>query len=221
MHSFVHAGQGHGVLALPCGSGKTVIGIGAAAELQCETLILCTNLTAARQWIREILDKTTLTREQVGEYSGAKKEIRPITVATYHILSRRSNDTYTHFALFASRAWGLVIYDEVHLLPAPVFRITAELQTRRRLGLTTTLVREDGLEADVFALIGPKRYEVPWKEMEKSGFIAQARCARSSRLPATVSAIGLPPRGGLGSLRDVACSAFLPATPGLAQREGH
>lgn len=169
-------GMGHGVVVLPCGAGKTVVGMNAASKLKCATLILCTNITAVRQWIDELLDKTTLTREQIGEYTGQRKEIRPVTVATYNIVSHRRGNRFPHFDLFSSREWGLVIYDEVHLLPAPVFRITAELQARRRLGLTATLVREDGCEADVFSLIGPKRYDVPWKEMEHGGYIADATC---------------------------------------------
>lgn len=176
VQAFTANQAGHGVLVLPCGAGKTVIGIAAAVELQSATLIVCTNISSARQWVSEILDKTTLSPDDVGEYSGHKKQIRPITVATYHILSRRQGEAHPHFELFSARPWGLVIYDEVHLLPAPVFRITAEVQAKRRLGLTATLVREDGLETDVFSLVGPKRFDVPWKEMEQSGFIAQAFC---------------------------------------------
>ncbi|HEV8324114.1 MAG TPA: DNA repair helicase XPB [Myxococcota bacterium] len=174
--AFLRAGAGHGVVVLPCGAGKTVVGMAAAAALRAETLILCTNVVAARQWMAELLDKTTLRPDQVGEYDGRAKEVRPVTCATYQILSRRRGDAYPHFALFTSRPWGLIIYDEVHLLPAPVFRITAEIQARRRLGLTATLVREDGLQTDVFSLIGPKRHDVPWKEMERDGFIATAAC---------------------------------------------
>lgn len=169
---------GSGVLVLPCGAGKTVIGLAAVAKIQAETLILTSSVTAARQWIGELLDKTTVTPEQVGEYSGDHKEIRPITVATYQIVSYRKNkeDSFAHLDLFARRNWGLIIYDEVHLLPAPVFRITADIQAKRRLGLTATLIREDGLETDVFSLIGPKKYDVPWKELERSGWIATAHC---------------------------------------------
>lgn len=169
---------GSGVLVLPCGAGKTVIGIAAASEIGAETLILTSSVTAARQWISEILDKTSITSDQIGEYSGKHKEIRPITVATYQIVSHRKSkeDTFTHLALFEQRDWGLIIYDEVHLLPAPVFRVTADIQARRRLGLTATLIREDGREADVFTLIGPKKYDVPWKELEHSGWIATASC---------------------------------------------
>jgi len=169
---------GHGVIVLPCGAGKTVVGLATLALVQQECLVLATNVTAVRQWIREILDKTTLTEDQVGEYSGDNKQIRPVTVATYQILTWRKDrkGPFEHFGLFDARSWGLIIHDEVHLLPAPVFRITADLQACRRLGLTATLVREDGLEGDVFTLIGPKRYDVPWKELEKQGFIAEAAC---------------------------------------------
>lgn len=169
---------GSGVLVLPCGAGKTIIGIAAAAKVGAETLILTSSVTSARQWISEILDKTTITEDQIGEYSGAHKDIRPITVATYQIVSHRKNkeDEFVHLTLFDKRDWGLIIYDEVHLLPAPVFRVTADIQARRRLGLTATLIREDGLENDVFTLIGPKKYDVPWKELERSGWIATANC---------------------------------------------
>lgn len=167
---------GHGVIVLPCGAGKTVVGIAAMEKFQMETLVLTTSIVAVRQWIGELLDKTTLTEEQIGEYSGDKKEIRPVTVSTYQLLSAKEAQA-THFSLMDSRNWGLIVYDEVHTLPAPVFRVTAELQARRRLGLTATLIREDGLESDVFSLIGPKRYEVPWKVLERSGHIAQAQCA--------------------------------------------
>ncbi|MFT8870845.1 MAG: DNA repair helicase XPB [Sporolactobacillus sp.] len=169
---------GSGVLVLPCGAGKTVIGLGAAVRISAETLIMTSSVTAARQWMAELLDKTTLTPDQIGEYSGEHKAIRPVTVATYQIVSHRKkkDEPFTHLDLFAKRNWGLIIYDEVHLLPAPVFRITADIQAKRRLGLTATLVREDGLETDVFSLIGPKKYDVPWKELEKSGWIATANC---------------------------------------------
>ena len=177
-----HAGGGPdggaGVLVLPCGAGKTVIGIGCMGSLQTHTLILTTNGTAVKQWKQELLDKTTLTEEQVGLYTGDTKEIRPVTIATYQILTYRRSKTgpFEHFKLFAAANWGLVIYDEVHMLPAPVFRAVAELQAKRRLGLTATLVREDGKEEDVFSLIGPKRVDVPWKMLEKDGFIATAHC---------------------------------------------
>ena len=169
---------GSGVVVLPCGSGKTVIGLGALAELGKQTLILVTNVVALRQWKREILDKTTLQESDLGEYSGEIKEIKPVTLATYQILTYRTKKTdhFPHLKLFESQDWGLIIYDEVHLLPAPVFRITADIQARRRIGLTATLVREDGLESDVFSLIGPKCYDVPWKVLEKQGWIAQAEC---------------------------------------------
>ena len=172
------ASGGHGVVVLPCGAGKTVVGLAALSLVQQQCLILVTNVTAARQWIREILDKTTLTEDQVGEYSGDRKEIKPLTVATYQILTWRRDrkGPFEHFGLFNATDWGLIIHDEVHLLPAPVFRVTADLQACRRLGLTATLVREDGLEEEVFTLIGPKRYDVPWKELEKQGFIAEAAC---------------------------------------------
>lgn len=211
------AAGGSGVVVLPCGAGKTIVGIAAMLKAQCATLILTPNTVAVRQWIREILDKTTLTEDQIGEYSGLKKDIRPVTVCTYQVLTyhprkgsalknqepgangdeqsaeavaigngqakagaRRSKmpkiEEYPHMALFNQQDWGLIIYDEVHLLPAPVFRVTAEIQARRRLGLTATLVREDGLEGDVFSLVGPKKYDVPWKDLERQGWIATAEC---------------------------------------------
>ena len=171
-------GTGYGVVVLPCGSGKTVVGIGVLNELQCAALILTANISAVRQWKEELLDKTTLSADQIGEYSGETKEIREITVATYQILTWRSGagEEFPHFSVFMKRNWGLIIYDEVHLLPAPVFRITAEIQAMRRLGLTATLIREDGREKDVFSLVGPKRYDVPWKDLEQSGWIASAEC---------------------------------------------
>ncbi len=169
---------GHGVVVLPCGAGKTIVGMATMVQAGCQTLVLATGVSAVRQWIDEILERTNLTAEDVGEYSGAQKQIRPVTVTTYQILThRRSTDSeFTHLGLFSANDWGLIIYDEVHLLPAPVFRITADIQARRRLGLTATLVREDGREADVFSLIGPKRYDVPWKELERAGFVAEAHC---------------------------------------------
>jgi len=178
VRSFRAKGRGdHGVIVLPCGAGKTIVGLIAMAQLCTETLILTTSITAARQWIAEMLEKTNLSEELIGEYSGEKKEIRPVTVTTYQILSARDReDVRRHFELFSSRDWGFIIYDEVHTLPAPVFRITAELQAKRRLGLTATLVREDNLETDVFALIGPKRHELGWKVLESRGWIAQADC---------------------------------------------
>jgi len=178
VRAFRAGGKGdHGVIVLPCGAGKTIVGIAAMEELRTETLILTTSITAVRQWIAELLDKTELTAEQIGEYSGEKKEIRPVTVTTYQILSAKNREEeQKHFELFSRRNWGFIIYDEVHTLPAPVFRITAELQAKRRLGLTATLVREDGLEGDVFALIGPKRHEIAWKVLEAQGWIAEAVC---------------------------------------------
>lgn len=169
---------GSGVIVLPCGAGKTIVGMAAMAQLQTSTLILTPNTVAVRQWISELIDKTSLSEDMVSEYSGLQKDIRPVTVSTYQILTyrKRGSDEFPHFSLFSARNWGLVIYDEVHLLPAPVFRITAELQARRRLGLTATLVREDGLEEDVFSLIGPQKYNVPWKDLEKQGWIATAMC---------------------------------------------
>jgi DNA excision repair protein ERCC-3 len=175
---------GCGTVVLPCGAGKTVVAIGAMALAQCHTLILTTNVVAVRQWIREIIDKTSLTADQVGEYTGETKDIKPVTLATYQILTyrQRKDADFPHFGLFAARNWGLIVYDEVHLLPAPVFRVSAEVQATRRLGLTATLVREDGKEGDVFALIGPKRYDVPWKTLEAQGWIATATCTEI-RLP--------------------------------------
>ncbi len=169
---------GSGVIVLPCGAGKTMVGIGVMHELQTSTIILCPNVIAVRQWIQELLDKTTLTPDQIGEYTGAEKTIRPVTVATYQILTWRKSreDDFVHFGIFDERPWGLVIYDEVHLLPAPVFRVTAVIQATRRLGLTATLVREDGREEDVFSLIGPKRFDMPWKMLEDQGWIATAIC---------------------------------------------
>jgi DNA excision repair protein ERCC-3 len=177
---------GSGVIVLPCGAGKTIVGLGVMGKLQTQTLILTANVSALRQWRDEILDKTDLTADQIGEYSGHEKEIRPITLSTYQLLTYRrgKSEEFLHFKLFAERDWGLIVYDEVHLLPAPVFRATAELQARRRLGLTATLVREDGGEDDVFTLIGPKRYDVPWKDLERQGWIATARCTEI-RIPLT------------------------------------
>ncbi len=169
---------GSGVVVLPCGSGKTIIGIGVMAICRMHTLILTTNITALRQWREELLDKTSLTEDDIGEYSGEEKKIRPVTIATYNILTYRKTkaSAFPHFSLFNREDWGLIIYDEVHLLPAPVFRYTAEIQAKRRLGLTATLVREDGRETDVFSLIGPKKYDIPWKDLEKQGWIATATC---------------------------------------------
>ncbi len=183
-----HAGGtvrgGSGVVVLPCGAGKTVVGIGAMARIGRKTLVLTTNHTAVKQWRRELLDKTELTEDDIGEYTGVAKEVRPVTITTYQILTyrRRKTEPFIHFDLFSSNDWGLVIYDEVHMLPAPVFRATADIQATRRLGLTATLVREDGHEDDVFTLIGPKRFDVPWKVLERKGWIAEARC-REVRVP--------------------------------------
>ncbi len=171
---FWHGGSG--VVVLPCGSGKTIVGALAMALAQATTLILVTNTVAARQWRDELLRRTTLTPDEIGEYSGARKEIRPVTIATYQVMTTKCQGIYPHLEVFDSRDWGLIIYDEVHLLPAPIFRFTADIQSRRRLGLTATLVREDGREGDVFSLIGPKRYDAPWKDIEAQGHIAPADC---------------------------------------------
>ncbi|MBL7008789.1 MAG: DEAD/DEAH box helicase [Planctomycetes bacterium] len=169
---------GSGVIVLPCGAGKTVVGMAAMAAVGAHTLVLTPNTVALRQWRSELLDKTGLTADQIGEYSGDCKEIRPVTLTTYQILTYRKSkqEDFLHFDLFARGDWGLIVYDEVHLLPAPVFRATAEIQARRRLGLTATLVREDGKEDEVFSLIGPKRYDAPWKDLERRGFIATVQC---------------------------------------------
>jgi DNA excision repair protein ERCC-3 len=171
---FFHGGSG--VVVLPCGAGKTLVGAAAMAKAKATTLILVTNTVAGRQWKRELMARTTLTEEEIGEYSGERKEIRPVTIATYQVMTRKSKGEYRHLDLFDSRDWGLIVYDEVHLLPAPVFRMTADLQSRRRLGLTATLLREDGREGDVFSLIGPKRYDAPWRDIEQQGWIAPAEC---------------------------------------------
>ncbi|MGB7002452.1 MAG: DNA repair helicase XPB [Halobacteriota archaeon] len=174
------AAGGSGVVVLPCGAGKTVVGMGVLEKSDTNTLVITTSTVASRQWRDELLDKTDLDGEMVGEYSAERKEIKPITIATYQIITYRprksDEDAFPHFSLFNERNWGLIIYDEVHMLPAPVFRVTAELQARRRLGLTATLVREDGKERDVFSLIGPKKYDAPWKELEEQGWIAEAVC---------------------------------------------
>ncbi len=169
---------GHGVIVLPCGAGKTIVAIQAMQKVQQHTLILATNGAAVQQWVREILDKTTLTREDVGAYTGETKEIRPVTVTTYQMLTWRASkdQEFAHLHLFRDRNWGMLVYDEVHLLPAPVFGATADVQARRRLGLTATLVREDGREGDVFSLVGPRRYDMAWQTLEERGFIAEARC---------------------------------------------
>ena len=167
---------GSGVVVLPCGAGKTLVGAGAMARADTTTLILVTNTVSARQWRSELLKRTSLTEDEIGEYSGQVKEVKPVTIATYQILTAKRKGEYAHLALLDALDWGLIVYDEVHLLPAPVFKLTAELQARRRLGLTATLVREDGRESDVFSLIGPKRFDAPWKEIEAQGFISPASC---------------------------------------------
>jgi DNA excision repair protein ERCC-3 len=171
-------GTGFGTVVMPCGAGKTIVGMKVMELAATQTLILTTNVAATHQWMDELVDKTELSRELVGEYTGGRKEIKPVTIATYQILVWRPDreEDFPHFELFRARNWGLIIYDEVHLLPAPVFRVTAEIQALRRLGLTATLVREDGRERDVFSLVGPKRYDVPWKELEQKGWIAEAIC---------------------------------------------
>ncbi|HET6651913.1 MAG TPA: DNA repair helicase XPB [Nocardioides sp.] len=172
--SFWHGGSG--VVVLPCGAGKTIVGAAAMAQAKATTLILVTNTVSARQWKEELLRRTSLTEEEIGEYSGSRKEIRPVTIATYQVMTTRRKGVYSHLELFDAKDWGLVVYDEVHLLPAPIFRMTADLQARRRIGLTATLIREDGREGDVFSLIGPKRYDAPWKDIEAQGWIAPADC---------------------------------------------
>ena len=167
---------GSGVIVLPCGAGKTIVGMAAMARAQATTLILVTNTVSARQWRRELIERMSLRPEDVGEYSGERKEIRPVTIATYQVLISKSKGEFAHLSLFDSQDWGLIIYDEVHLLPAPVFRATADIQSRRRLGLTATLLREDGKEREVFSLIGPKRYDAPWRDIEAQGWIAPASC---------------------------------------------
>jgi DNA excision repair protein ERCC-3 len=172
--SFWHGGSG--VVVLPCGAGKTLVGAAAMAQARATTLILVTNTVSARQWKSELIRRTSLTEDEIGEYSGAKKEIKPVTIATYQVLTLRRKGAYPHLELLDAKDWGLIVYDEVHLLPAPIFRMTADLQARRRIGLTATLVREDGREGDVFSLIGPKRYDAPWKDIESQGWIAPADC---------------------------------------------
>jgi DNA excision repair protein ERCC-3 len=167
---------GSGVVVLPCGAGKTIVGAGAMARAKATTLILVTNTVSARQWRDELLRRTSLTEDEIGEYSGTRKEVRPVTIATYQVVTTKRKGVYPHLELFDARDWGLIVYDEVHLLPAPIFRMTADLQARRRLGLTATLVREDGREGEVFSLIGPKRFDAPWKDIEAQGYIAPADC---------------------------------------------
>jgi DNA excision repair protein ERCC-3 len=172
--TFWHGGSG--VVVLPCGAGKTIVGAGAMARSKTTTLILVTNTVSARQWREELVRRTSLTEDEIGEYSGARKDVRPVTIATYQVLTTKRKGVYTHLELLDAHDWGLILYDEVHLLPAPIFRMTADLQARRRLGLTATLVREDGREDEVFSLIGPKRYDAPWKDIEAQGYIAPAEC---------------------------------------------
>jgi len=172
--SFWHGGSG--VVVLPCGAGKTLVGAAAMAHAAATTLILVTNTVSARQWKDELVRRTSLTADEIGEYSGTVKEVRPVTIATYQVLTTKRKGVYPHLELLDARDWGLIVYDEVHLLPAPIFRMTADLQARRRIGLTATLVREDGREGDVFSLIGPKRYDAPWKDIEAQGWIAPADC---------------------------------------------
>ncbi|MFL6107653.1 MAG: DNA repair helicase XPB [Marmoricola sp.] len=172
--SFWHGGSG--VVVLPCGAGKTIVGAAAMAQAKATTLILVTNTVSARQWKHELIKRTSLTEDEIGEYSGARKEIRPVTIATYQVLTHRRKGVYPHLELLDARDWGLIVYDEVHLLPAPIFRMSADLQARRRIGLTATLIREDGREGDVFSLIGPKRFDAPWKDIEAQGYIAPADC---------------------------------------------
>jgi DNA excision repair protein ERCC-3 len=167
---------GSGVVVLPCGAGKTIVGAAAMSVAKTNTLILVTNTVSARQWKAELLKRTTLTEDEIGEYSGSIKEVKPVTIATYQILTTKRKSEYAHLSLLNAKDWGLIVYDEVHLLPAPIFKMTADLQARRRLGLTATLVREDGKEGDVFSLIGPKRFDAPWKEIEAQGYIAPAAC---------------------------------------------
>ena len=171
-------GTGFGTIVLPCGSGKTIVGMQIMDMLKTSTLIITTNISAVHQWIDELLDKTNLTKDDIAEYTGENKDIKPVTVATYQVLTWRPDKEgpFPHFSLFHERPWGLIIYDEVHMLPAPVFRVVAELQAVRRVGLTATLVREDGCEGYVFSLVGPKRYDVPWKELERENWIASAEC---------------------------------------------
>jgi DNA excision repair protein ERCC-3 len=170
------AASGSGVVVLPCGAGKTLVGAGVMAELDTTTLILVTNTVSARQWRAELVARTSLTEDEIGEYSGSVKEIKPVTIASYSIMAAKRKGEFAHLGILDAKNWGLVVYDEVHLLPAPVFQLTAQLQARRRLGLTATLVREDGREGDVFSLIGPKRFDVPWKQLEAEGYIAPATC---------------------------------------------
>lgn len=185
---------GSGVVVLPCGAGKTLVGAAAMARAKTTTLILVTNTVSARQWRSELLKRTTLTEDEIGEYSGQSREVKPVTIATYQILTAKRKGEYAHLALLDALDWGLVVYDEVHLLPAPVFKLTADLQARRRLGLTATLVREDGREGDVFSLIGPKRFDAPWKEIEAQGFISPPSASRCASTCPTRTGSSTPPR---------------------------
>lgn len=193
------------MIVLPCGAGKTVVGIACMAKLTVSTLILTTGVTALRQWKAYLLDKTNLSEDQIGEYSGQEKQIRPVTLSTYQTMTYRPDreGDFPHLALFDRRDWGLIIYDEVHMLPAPVFQVTAGLQARRRLGLTATLVHEDGREEDVFALIGPKKADVPWKDLETQGWIAKARC-HEIRLPQPDAAVAIQISETFGSRQEEA-----------------
>ena len=168
--------SGSGVVVLPCGAGKTAVAMAAMAKVSSRTLVLVTSTVAPRQWRAELLAHTSLTEDEIGEYSGERKEIRPVTLATYQIVIAKRGRLMPHMDALSTEDWGLIVYDEVHLLPAPVFRMTADIQSRRRLGLTATLVREDRKEGDVFSLIGPKRFDVPWRDVEAQGYIAPASC---------------------------------------------
>lgn len=214
---------GSGIVVMPCGSGKTIVGVGAMEKCQCATLILTTNTTSVKQWKREILDKTTLLPEAIGEYAGKQKQERPVTIATYHMLTYKSReeDAFVHMKLFQQRRWGLIIYDEVHLLPAPVFRATAELQAARRLGLTATLVREDGREEDAFSLVGPKTFDLSWRSLEARGYLAEVRCAEvrimlpeQERLHYWEASARLKPRiAGDNAAKDVVVAALVKCHP--------
>ena len=196
--SFWHGGSG--VVVLPCGAGKTLVGAAAMAEAKATTLILVTNTVSARQWRDELVKRTSLTEDEIGEYSGAKKEVKPVTIATYQVLTTRRKGVYTHLELLDAKDWGLIVYDEVHLLPAPIFRMTADLQARRRIGLTATLVREDGREGDVFSLIGPKRYDAPVEGHRVAGLDRAGRVHRGAGDAAPGRAAGLRDRRARGAL---------------------
>ena len=206
---------GSGVVVLPCGAGKTLVGAGAMSAAKATTLILVTNTVSARQWRDELLARTTLTEDEIGEYSGARKEVRPVTIATYQVLTLKRKGAYPHLDLLDARDWGLIVYDEVHLLPAPIFRMTADLQARRRLGLTATLVREDGREADVFSLIGPKRFDAPWKDIEAQGYIAPADCVEVRVTLGDAERMAYATADADDRYRLASCS---PAKPGVVRR---